>query len=487
METADQVLIIDDARQRRHDLSTVLQFMGYKPITIGSAYWEESISMHRPETFSAILLGDFLEAESSLQGILVRIQRWGAGIPVIRINEPLPDNLQAAFKRQIVARLEWPCSQAQLLACLHYGQVYREQWRQTHQLGSCQHMALFRGLVGKSEPIRDVRSAMAQVANRDVNVMITGESGTGKEVVARNLHEHSNRSDQPFVPVNCGAIPNELLESELFGHEKGAFTGAVATRKGRFELAQGGTLFLDEIGDMPLHMQVKLLRVLQERTFERVGGTESIAVDVRIIAATHKNLEDMIGQGEFREDLYYRLNVFPIQMPALRERPEDIPLMLNELIRAMESQGRGSIRLSSASILSLCRHDWQGNVREMANLLERLAIMYPYGVIGVQDLPEHYRHLHAQDHDDGGMADLFPDSIQPPGSGRVGNLAVLPVGGLNLKDFLARLEQSLIQQALSDCNNVVARAADKLQIRRTTLVEKMRKYAMHRYEDEARE
>ncbi len=484
METADQVLIIDDAQQRRHDLSTVLHFMGYKPVTISAAYWEESISMHRPETFSTIFLGDFLEAESSLQGILARIQRWGAGIPVIRIHEPLPDTLQAAFKRQIVARLDWPCSKAQLLSCMHYGQVYREQWRQTHQIGAAQQQVeLFRGLVGKSEPIRNVRSAMAQVSDRDVNILITGESGTGKEVVARNLHEHSSRSDQPFVPVNCGAIPNELLESELFGHEKGSFTGAVATRKGRFELAQGGTLFLDEIGDMPLHMQVKLLRVLQERTFERVGGTESIEVDVRIIAATHKNLEEMIEKGTFREDLYYRLNVFPIEMPALRDRPEDIPLMLNELIRAMEKQGRGSIRLGSSSILSLCRHDWQGNVREMANLLERLAIMYPYGVIGVQDLPEDYRHLNAQDHDDGGMADLFPDSIQPAGTGRVDDLAVLPVGGLNLKDFLTRLEKSLIQQALNDCNNVVARAADKLQIRRTTLVEKMRKYGMHRYEE----
>lgn len=248
-----------------------------------------------------------------MQGMIARIQNWSGGVPVIRIAEPLPENLQSSLRRQIIARVDWPCNRSQLLSCLHYGQVYREQWRQLHQTGMNQQVELFRGLVGKSDRVRKVRAFMAQVANRDVNVMVTGESGTGKELVARNLHDHSHRRDMPFVPVNCGAIPNELLESELFGHEKGSFTGAVSSRKGRFELAQGGTLFLDEIGDMPLHMQVKLLRVLQERTIERVGGSEQIPVDVRIIAATHKNLSEMIESGEFREDLYYRLNVFPLK------------------------------------------------------------------------------------------------------------------------------------------------------------------------------
>lgn len=483
METAEQVLIIEDAQQRRHDLSTILQFMGYRIVAIGAAYWEDAVSSQVPEEFCALFLGDFLQAESSLQGMLSRIQSWCGGVPVVRISEQLPDNLPTSLSRQIIARVDWPCSKPQLLSSLHYGQVYREQWKQAHQTGYHQQVQLFRGLVGKSERIRKVRSSMAQVADRDVNVLITGESGTGKEVVARNLHEHSHRRDAPFVPVNCGAIPTDLLESELFGHEKGSFTGAVATRKGRFELAEGGTLFLDEIGDMPLHMQVKLLRVLQERTFERVGGSEPIAVNVRIIAATHKNLESMIAEGSFREDLYYRLNVFPIEMPSLKERPEDIPLMINELTHSMEKQGRGSIRLSSAAILSLCRHDWPGNVREMANLLERLAIMFPYGVIGVQDLPQNFCHMDMIGEEDDGVADLFPDSIQPAGSTHADDLAVLPVGGLNLKDYLTRLEKSLIQQALSDCNSVVARAADKLQIRRTTLVEKMRKYGLQRYED----
>lgn len=487
MDTAEQVLIIEDAQQRRHDFSTILQFMGYQTVAIGSSYWEDAVSSQVPREFGALFLGQFSEAEPTLQAMMTRIQNWCGGVPVIRIDEPLPMDLPKSLNRQLISRVDWPCSKPQLLSCLYYGQVYHEQWKQAHQAGYHQQVQLFRGLVGKSEAIRKVRSSMAQVANRDVNVLITGESGTGKEVVARNLHEHSHRKDQPFVPVNCGAIPTDLLESELFGHEKGSFTGAVNTRKGRFELAQGGTLFLDEIGDMPLHMQVKLLRVLQEKTFERVGGSEPIATDVRVIAATHKNLEDMILDGSFREDLYYRLNVFPIEMPALKERPEDIPLMINELIHNMEKQGRGSIRLSSAAILSLCRHDWPGNVREMANLLERMAIMYPYGVIGLQDLPKDFCHIDAINQDDNGVAELFPDSIQPAGGQSVDDLAILPVGGLNLKDYLTRLEKSLIQQALSDCNSVVARAADKLQIRRTTLVEKMRKYGLQRYEESVKD
>ncbi len=485
MEAADQVLIIDDSQQRRHDLSTIIEFMGYHTKAISSAYWEDAINESDQHNFCALFLGDYLQAENSMQAMVARIQCWSGGVPVIRISEPLPENLQSSLRRQVIARIDWPCNRNQLLSCLHYGQVYKEQWRHLHNTGMNQQVELFKGLVGKSDKMRKVRADMAQVADSDVNVMVTGESGTGKELVARNLHEHSSRRDMPFVPVNCGAIPNELLESELFGHERGSFTGAVQTRIGRFELAHGGTLFLDEIGDMPLHMQVKLLRVLQERTIERVGGSGQIPVDVRIIAATHKNLAEMIEAAEFREDLYYRLNVFPIEMPALRERPEDIPLILNELVGAMEKQNRGSIRLSSAAILSLCRHEWPGNVREMSNLLERLAIMYPYGVVGVQDLPQNFRHMEMLDDDDG-VAELFPDSIQPAGHGKVDDLAILPVGGINLKEFLTRLEKSLIQQALSDCNSVVARAADKLQIRRTTLVEKMRKYSLQRYEETMR-
>jgi len=234
---------------------------------------------------------------------------------------------------------------------------------------------------------------------------------------------------------------------------------------------------------MPLNMQVKILRVLQEHTYERVGGTKTMQANVRIIAATHKNLEAMIEEGTFREDLYYRLNVFPIEMPSLRERVEDLPLLLNELISRMENEKRGSIRFNSAAIMSLCRHEWHGNVRELANLVERLAILHPYGVVGVNELPKKFRHV--DDTDENGMqAPPIVADVTQVDNGLVGidSPALLPVNGMDLKEYLNDLEKSLIQQALDDATGVVARAAEKLKIRRTTLVEKMRKYDISRKE-----
>jgi sigma-54 specific flagellar transcriptional regulator A len=319
---------------------------------------------------------------------------WDEGIPVILTSEhPEYELLDDQLRHRVIARLSMPPTYNKLLDTLHRAQMYREQFDLNRGRGQRREVNLFRSLVGTSRGVQQVREMMAQVADKEVTVMIQGESGTGKEVVARNLHYNSHRRHKPFVPVNCGAIPTELIESELFGHEKGAFTGAITTRAGRFEMAEGGTLFLDEIGDLPLNMQVKLLRVLQERTFERVGGNKTFNCDIRVIAATHRNLEQMISEGTFREDLYYRLNVFPIEMPPLRERSEDVPVLLNELIARMENEKRGSIRFNSAAVMSLVRHDWPGNVREMANLTERLAIMHPYGVVGIQELPLKYRHV----------------------------------------------------------------------------------------------
>ncbi len=275
------------------------------------------------------------------------------------------------------------------------------------------------------------------------------------------------------------------MESELFGHEKGAFTGAISARAGRFELAKGGTLFLDEVGDMPLSMQVKLLRVLQERIFERIGGNSSLTADVRIIAATHKNLEEMIESGDFREDLFYRLNVFPIEMPPLRERTEDIPLLINELVSRMEHEKRGSVRFNAAAIMSLCQHSWPGNVRELANLVERMAIMYPHGVIGISELPKKFRYIE-EDNDIQELreelserAALLAPMVEAPTIS-----TQLPSEGMDLREYLAELEQDLIQQALDEEDGVVARAAERLNIRRTTLVEKMRKYGMGRKDEE---
>ncbi|WP_068825944.1 sigma-54 dependent transcriptional regulator [Pseudomonas sp. BMS12] len=482
-----KILLIDDNAERRRDLSVILGFLGEDHLSCGSNDWRETVDqLESSREVLNVLLGD-VTAKGGALDLIKHIGAWDENLPLLLIGEPIPQDWADDLRRRVLASLEMPPSYNKLLDSLHRAQVYREMYDQARERGRQREPNLFRSLVGTSRAIHQVRQMMQQVADTEASVLILGESGTGKEVVARNLHYHSKRREAPFVPVNCGAIPAELLESELFGHEKGAFTGAITTRAGRFELANGGTLFLDEIGDMPLPMQVKLLRVLQERTFERVGSNKTQSVDVRIIAATHKNLEKMIEEGTFREDLYYRLNVFPIEMAPLRERVEDIPLLMNELISRMEFEKRGSIRFNSAAIMSLCRHDWPGNVRELANLVERMAIMHPYGVIGVGELPKKFRHV---DDEDEQLAISLREELDEraaigaslPG---ISNTAMLPPEGLDLKDYLGNLEQGLIQQALDDANGVVARAAERLRIRRTTLVEKMRKYGMSRRDDEA--
>ncbi len=360
----------------------------------------------------------------------------------------------------------------------------------------------FEGLIGNTEPMNQIRFLINQVADKEANVLILGESGTGKEVIARNVHLLSERVSGPFVPVNCGAIPAELLESELFGHEKGAFTGAISSRKGRFELAQGGTLFLDEIGDMPLQMQVKLLRVLQERTYERVGGTKAIKADVRVVAATHRNLEDMIEDGKFREDLFYRLNVFPIESPSLCERADDLELLVQEFTSRFETEHKARFNLTERALESLKQHPWPGNVRELGNLVERLLIMFPNQMVDVHDLPQKYRYTDdlpfVPEYPDEimerqALIDIFAEHDDPEDDGTddftmSGTMVadptsmMLPSEGIDLKEFLSELEVNLIEQALQSTDYVVARAAEQLNLRRTTLVEKMRKYDLNKEE-----
>ena len=484
-----KILLIDDNNERRRDLTVILSFLGEDYLACDSASWRETVAeLESSRSVLSVLLGE-VQAKGGVLEMLKQVAAWDEFLPTLLLNEQVAPEWPEEQRRSVLATLDMPLSYNKLLDSLHRAQVYREMYDQARERGRQRETNLFRSLVGTSRAIQQVRQMMQQVADTEASVLILGESGTGKEVVARNLHYHSKRREAPFVPVNCGAIPAELLESELFGHEKGAFTGAITSRAGRFELANGGTLFLDEIGDMPLPMQVKLLRVLQERTFERVGSNKTQSADVRIIAATHKNLEKMIEDGTFREDLYYRLNVFPIEMAPLRERIEDIPLLMNELISRMEHEKRGSIRFNSAAIMSLCRHDWAGNVRELANLVERMAIMHPYGVIGVGELPKKFRHVDDEDEDLTASLreDLEERAAIIAGLPGVNTPAMLPAEGLDLKDYLGNLEQGLIQQALDDASGVVARAAERLRIRRTTLVEKMRKYGMSRREDEAQE
>ncbi|MEE4639860.1 MAG: sigma-54 dependent transcriptional regulator [Wenzhouxiangella sp.] len=334
------------------------------------------------------------------------------------------------------------------------------------------------GLVGESRGMRQVKRLIEQVANFDTSVLILGESGTGKELVAQAVHAVSERARRPFVPVNCGAIPGELLESELFGHEKGAFTGALTRRRGRFELAEGGTLFLDEIGDMPVGMQVKLLRVLQERSFERVGSSETLRCNVRVIAATHRDIERRIDNGAFREDLYYRLNVFPIQIPPLAERIDDLPILIDHFCAEMDRRGVGQVRFSPGALAALASYPWPGNVRELGNLVERMTIVSNGREVKADDLPGRYRpdrERVSEPEEDlaeltGREAPVIPFEER--------SLPGLPADGVDLKAYLANIESSLIRQALERTDGTVAHAADLLGLRRTTLVEKIRKYGL---------
>lgn len=335
-------------------------------------------------------------------------------------------------------------------------------------------------LVGQSADMERIRQQIYQVADSDVNVLIQGESGVGKEIIARCLHHLSHRHGAPFVPVNCGAIPSELLESELFGHEKGAFTGALTQRKGRFELAMGGTLFLDEIGDMPLSMQVKLLRVLQERTFERVGSSQQIHTDCRIIAATHRNLEEAIVRGTFREDLYYRLNVYPIDVPALRDHKQDLPALINSIVRKHQSSGAAVFQLSEDAIDALQHYHWPGNVRELSNLVERLIVAFPNQMIRADQLPSKY--LSSQR-----LSDIEALEVEVTKPAMIETPLGLSQQGFNLKKYLMDTEVAMIRQALDACDGVVAHAANYLNMRRTTLIEKMRKYHIQRSECELHE
>ena len=375
----------------------------------------------------------------------------------------------------IIGNIELPTHHGVLVNLLHKAEIHNETNCASRK--DMRSLELFRSLSGNSRSTLRVARMIEQVADSDATVLILGESGTGKEVVARKLHYQSLRRNKPFVPVNCGAIPADLLESELFGHEKGAFTGAISARQGRFEMAEDGTLFLDEIGDMSMPMQVKLLRVLQERSFERVGSNKTIQCNVRIIAATHRDLEKSIKEERFREDLFYRLNVFPIELSPLRERIEDIPLLATDLISRIENEKRGSVRLTPAAITALGHYSWPGNVRELANLIERLAILFPYGVVDVKDLPEKFR----TGVDISQLENELPKvTIADRDENAVQTVARLPSEGIDLKEHLCSLEQELIKQALDEAGGVVAHAAKRLQMRRTTLVEKLRKYGMQR-------
>jgi sigma-54 specific flagellar transcriptional regulator A len=482
------ILILDENERRANLMAGLLIFIGEQCEVVSESQFASKCIPE--DVVTCCVLGALSSGEHEA---LVKSQ---PGVPFLLLG----DTLKYLFEQKNVLGILsepflYPVITQQIRDCQEYKRLMP-------RVPNASQGTKFEGLIGNTEPMNEIRFLINQVADKEANVLILGESGTGKEVIARNVHLLSNRVGGPFVPVNCGAIPAELLESELFGHEKGAFTGAISSRKGRFELAQGGTLFLDEIGDMPLQMQVKLLRVLQERTYERVGGTKAIKADVRVVAATHRDLEDMIEEGKFREDLFYRLNVFPIESPSLCQRSDDLELLVQEFTTRFEAEHKARFNLTDRALDSLKQHKWPGNVRELGNLVERLLIMFPNQMVDVHDLPQRYCYT-----DDSpfipeypdeimerqALIDMFADHDDADDDGSedftmsVTTVAdptsmILPTEGIDLKEFLSELEVNLIEQALQCTDYVVARAAEQLNLRRTTLVEKMRKYDLNKDE-----
>jgi len=323
----------------------------------------------------------------------------------------------------------------------------------------------FHGVVGKSRSMQNVFKLIERVADSDSTILINGETGTGKGLVAKAIHASSYRKDKPFVAINCGAIPENLLESELFGHVKGAFTGATSAKVGKFEVANGGTIFLDEIGDMSPDLQVKVLKVLEEREFEPVGGCKTVKVDVRIIAATHRDLEEAVQKNTFREDLFYRLYVIPIQLPSLKDRQMDIPLLTNYFMNKLNREKRTQVEhITTRAMEALMRHTWPGNVRELANMLERLVVLKGEGTLDVEDLP----------------SKIKPSGEFQPIPAMDMALPELCREGICLNTAVSEFEKNLIYQSLEQTDWVKNKAAKLLQVKRTTLVEKIKRYDLQK-------
>ncbi|OOZ37012.1 sigma-54-dependent Fis family transcriptional regulator [Solemya velesiana gill symbiont] len=469
------VLLVDGDEERIDYLGSIFRFLSFDFDSTGSINQVKKHLQKQDEEscFSVIVGPDVPESERSK---LIQMVEQADPKPALFRVSNTGETLEEESGSPYIGAFQLPTRYEIMVNHLHKAQLFHEH--QMAERGGLRPLELFRSLSGNSRATRRINKMIEQVADTEATVLVLGESGTGKEVVARKLHYNSSRRGKAFVPVNCGAIPADLLESELFGHEQGAFTGAISSRQGRFELAEGGTLFLDEIGDMSMPMQVKLLRVLQERTFERVGSSKTMRCNVRIIAATHRNLEEAIQKEKFREDLYYRLNVFPIEMPPLRDRAEDIPVLVNDLISRIEKEKRGSVRLTPGAVMALTQYRWPGNVRELANLIERLAILFPYGVVDAKDLPEKFRAGYTALSDQ--SEELPQVSISGDEPQSVINVSRLPHEGIDLKAHLSAMELDLIRQALDESGGVVAHAAKRLKMRRTTLVEKLRKYGLQR-------
>ncbi len=450
MKKKNTILLIDDDQSLRRVMEYSLTESGYAVRT--AANGEEGLALFGQEPFDAVVTDITMPGLDGIE-VLTRMQRTDPAVPVILITAyGTIENAVAAMRQGAFDYITKPFNRDELRLTLERALKMRRLERENVRLrAEVTDRYRFDGIIGGSEPLREALDLAGRVAASDASVLITGESGTGKELLAKGIHYNSARADGDFVAVNCAAIPEQLIESELFGHMKGAFTGAVRDKEGKFELADGGTLFLDEIGDLRIDLQAKILRALQERAVDRVGGTKPVAVDVRIIAATNQDLERAVKEGAFREDLYYRLSVVTIRMPPLRERKDDIVLLTDHFLKKFNKDA--AVSLDAGVRAALLRYGWPGNVRELENVIERALVLRRGETVTAADLPE---------------------KVLRPGGSAEDVMLNLPEDGISLED----LEKALIRKALERHNGNQTRAAEYLRITRPTLIYRMEKYGL---------
>jgi len=457
------VLVVDDEPNYLVVLSELLIEEGYEILTAQNG--ETALHMVR-ETDLDLVITDMRMPGMDGLALLKAIKEYNPNLPIIMVTAfGEVEKAVAAMQAGAFNYLSKPFNNDELVLSVakaidHYA-VIRENTRLRDEM---RIRTSFASMVGKNRKMQEIYTLIQKVAPTTTSVLITGESGTGKELVARAIHCHSRREEKPFISLNCAGLPETLLESELFGHEKGAFTGAVALRKGRFELADTGTLFLDEVGEMPMTLQTKLLRVLQERAFERVGGSQTLNVDVRIIAATNKELKEEVEQGRFREDLFYRLNVLHIHLPPLRERIDDIPMLAVHFVAkfAKEMQ-RPELDIAPETVRFLTTLPWEGNVRELENIIERAAVLCTDNLIRPDDVqPETATGHESVQWSEG----IDVEQLMPPNT--------------PLPDVLNAIEKKLVEKALERADHVQTRAAEALGITKSLLQYKMKKFGLHR-------
>jgi two-component system nitrogen regulation response regulator NtrX len=452
-----KVLIVDDEQDILLSLSGILEDEGYEVQTSESG--EEAWTILQNEDVDLLFLDIWLPGEDGIS-ILGKVSRDYTNLPVIMISGH--GNIETAvdsIKKGAFDFIEKPLSLEKVMVTAAKALEFRDLQQENQNLRARVKADYVQDLSGQSRKIQELRTQIDRVAPTDAWVLITGENGTGKEIVARSIHQKSRRAKKSMVAVNCAAIPEELIESELFGHEKGAFTGAGSTHAGKFELAHKGTLFLDEIGDMSLKTQAKILRILQEQRFERVGGGRSISVDVRVIVATNKDLAQEIAAGRFREDLFYRLNVFPLHVPALRERREDIPVLIQEFTQVFcQENGFRPLVFEDEVYAMLKAYPWPGNVRELKNFIERMLIMYAGQKITADDLPPEFRGRPRQ-----AEAASTNDSDDD----------------MDFKNARAEFERRFLLQKFNECEGNVSRLAETVGLERSYLHRKLRSYGIH--------